>query len=182
MRRLALAVAVLSLSGCVVTAGTVVPVPPPVAPGPVEVWYGGQHAVPPALGGGWCWVDGPHVHDYFPDPICSYAFADGFYYWRGPVLFTYYGGHPLPGGGWCYIAGPHVHNYYPPRDTYWVFTPGRGYLYRGPYSAARPAPAHYWVRPAPPRVYRAPATPAPVYRSPAPAPAPRAGRPAGRGS
>ncbi len=187
MKRLALsALVALVGSGCVVHAVAPEPLPPepppvayapaPAPPPMTRVFYYGEHALP---GGGWCYIDGTHEHDFYPERADYYAYENGYYLWRGPLVINYYAGHPLPGGGWCYIAGPHVHDYYPPRDTYWLFTPGRGYVYRGPYSAVRPAPAHYWGRPAPAPVYRAPLTPAPVYRAPAPAPAPRVapGRP-----
>src|SRR6266498_4101925 len=158
----------LLLSGCVVHAVARPYPPPPVEPppeAPLRVFYYGEHRLP---GGGWCYAEGAHEHEFYPEHPEYFAFENGYYFWRGggPVAITYYEGHPLPGGGWCYIAGPHVHDYFPPRDTFWVFTPGRGYYYRGPYSAARPAPAHYWVRPAPAPAYRAPRTPAPVYRAP----------------
>src|SRR5689334_17627618 len=48
------------------------PAPPPVvveAPPPVraQVWYFGEHFVPDRFGGGWCYEDAAHVHDYYPD-------------------------------------------------------------------------------------------------------------------
>ena len=71
MRRTALSLILLALSGCVVTTATMVPdAPPPPLPVQVmEVWFGGQHGVPAPIGGGWCYHDGPHVHDYFPEPL-----------------------------------------------------------------------------------------------------------------
>ena len=133
MRRLALPLFLLALSGCVVSAGMVVPDAPPMPPPPapvVEVWYGGQHQIPAAVGGGWCWYDGPHVHDYFPDRPDWYAFDDGFLYWRGPVTFTYFGGHPLPGGGWCFVDVPHRHDYFPPYGAGFTWR-GGGWTYGG---------------------------------------------------
>jgi hypothetical protein len=138
------------------------PPPPEQAPvaAPESVFYYGEHALP---GGGWCYLEGPHEHDFYPQHPDYYVNDGGYYYWRGPLVISYYAGHPLPGGGWCTISGPHVHNYYPPREyhVHWAFTPGRGYVYRGPYTAVRPPPRTYWVRPAP----------APRY---APAPGPKA--------
>ena len=101
MRRSLVVLALLALSGCTVTVAETVPDAPPAPPPPppvVQVWYGGQHGVPPALGGGWCYFDGPHAHDYYPSPSEAFVYADGFFYWRAPVVFTYVGGHPLPGG------------------------------------------------------------------------------------
>src|SRR5512138_1521982 len=145
--------AVVGLAGCVVHHVGPPPPPPAPAPVPVRAFYYGEHALP---GGGWCYVDGPHEHDFFPQQAEYYAVDQGYYVWRGPVAVTYYAGHPMPGGGWCPIPGPHVHEYFPPRDDAWVFRPGHGYLYRGPYSSARPPPAHYWVRPVPAPVRRVP--------------------------
>ncbi|MGA8890213.1 MAG: hypothetical protein WB493_01505, partial [Anaeromyxobacteraceae bacterium] len=165
MRRLALAFLLVPLAGCVVTTTAVVPAPEPLAPQVVEAWYGGQHAIPAALGGGWCWVDGPHVHDYFPDPPDWYAFADGFFYWRGPVAFTYYGGHPMPGGGWCFVDVPHRHDYFPPYGAGFTWR-GSGWVYGGPWGPSRPPPPGWWTwappRPPPPGAVRPP--PAAQYR------------------
>jgi hypothetical protein len=115
------------------------------------VLYYGEHGLP---GGGWCYLEGPHEHGFYPEQPDRYVYDGGYYYWQAPVAITYYAGHPLPGGGWCYLGGPHVHEYVPPRDASWVYAPGRGYVYRGPYHAARPPPASYWVRPAPAPAYR----------------------------
>ncbi len=180
MRRLALTLTLLALSGCVVTTSTVVPDAPPPPPQVVEVWYGGQHGVPASVGGGWCYYDGPHVHDYFPEPLDWYAFADGFYFWRGPVTYTYVGGHPMPGGGWCFIDVPHRHDYVPPYGGGFTWR-GSGWIYGGPYSSARPPPPTWWnyapprppppgaVRPPPPSAYR---PPPPPMRRPVPPPRP----------
>ena len=157
MRRTLLTLIVLSLSGCIITMATPVADPPP--PAVVEVWFGGEHAVPAPMGGGWCWVDGPHVHDYFPDPIDAYAFSDGFYYWRAPLVFTYYGGHPMPGGGWCPIGAPHRHDYFPPYGAGFTWR-GSGWAYGGAWGPSRPPPPGWWTwappRPPPPAAVRPP--------------------------
>src|SRR5689334_24831549 len=121
----------LGLTGCVVRTVSVPPPPPAppvvVAPTPVpRVHYFGEHTLP---GGDWCYVDGPHEHDFYPQVGESYVYDGTYYYWRAPVVITYYAGHPVPGGGWCTLAGPHRHEYVPPRDTYWVHVAGRGYVY-----------------------------------------------------
>ncbi|MCX5729941.1 MAG: (Fe-S)-binding protein, partial [Deltaproteobacteria bacterium] len=168
MRRASLSLLLLLLSGCVVTTSTVVPDAPPPPPVQVaEVWFGGQHAVPASIGGGWCYYDGPHVHDYFPEPLDWYAFDNGFFFWRGPVVFTYVGGHPMPGGGWCFIEVPHRHDYFPPYGGGFTWR-GSGWMYGGPWSPSRPPPPAWWnyapprpppaaaVRPPPPGAYRPP--------------------------
>ena len=152
MRRTALSLILLALSGCVVTDVDGGPRRTATAPPPprvVEVWYGGQHGVPAPLGGGWCYFDGPHVHDYFPEPLDWYAFDDGFFFWRGPVAFTYVGGHPMPGGGWCFIEVPHRHDYVPPYGGGFTWR-GSGWIYGGPWSPSRPPPPTWWSY-APPR-------------------------------
>jgi hypothetical protein len=197
MRRLFLLAPLLALvAGCIVRAGPPVyaspppepppppvyapPPPPPPQPQPVLVWYGGQHYVPESMGGGWCYVEGPHQHPYYPDQYDRYVVQNNVYYWSAPLAITFYAGHPLPGGGWCYIAGPHLHDYYPPHESTWAWRRGYGYVYSGPYSHERPPPPHYWpraaprpiappdARPAPPR----PSAPAP-HQTPAPRPAPQ---------
>jgi hypothetical protein len=156
----------LATGGCVVrTAQPVVyepyqpppPVyqpPPPAPPPPVEVYYYGQHFLPDSEGGGWCYAEGPHTHAFAPDHDDWYEQDAGYWYYRGPLQFTYWAGHPVPGGGWCYISGPHSHEYYPPRGSEWFWRRGQGYVYQGPYRPERPPPAHYWPRPlpVPPRV------------------------------
>ena len=121
------------------------------------------------VGGGWCYFDGPHVHDYFPEPLDWYAFDDGFFFWRGPVAFTYVGGHPMPGGGWCFIDVPHRHDYVPPYGGGFTWR-GTGWIYGGPWSPSRPPPPTWWnyapPRPPPPRAIRAP--PSSAYRAPPP--------------
>jgi hypothetical protein len=156
MRRTALPMILLALSGCVITTATVVPdVPPPPPVQVTEVWFGGQHGVPAPVGGGWCYYDGPHVHAYFPEPLDWYVFDDGFFFWRGPVAFTYVSGHPMPGGGWCFIDVPHRHDYFPPYGGGFTWR-GTGWIYGGPWSPSRPPPSTWWTY----------APPAPVKKDP----------------
>ena len=180
MRRLALLLLFTPLTACMIRAHAVIPAPIPVAE--ATVYYDGEHMIPDSVGGGWCDIAGPHNHDYYPDRTDSYEVVEGRYTWRGPMVFTYVEGHPLPGGGWCNIPGPHTHDYYPPRDQHWAYTPGRGYFYRGPYAATRPPPPTYWrapLRPAPAPFRPAPApVRAPPPARPAPAPVPAPARPA----
>ncbi|HSM91317.1 MAG TPA: hypothetical protein VLT47_00435 [Anaeromyxobacteraceae bacterium] len=175
MRHLVLAVPLALLAGCVVrTYGTYPAYGQPYASGPApaapraEVYYYGNHFIPESAGGGWCYIDGPHTHDYYPDHDEWYAYDQGYYWYSGPFLFTFYGGHPLPGGGWCFINGPHQHDYFPPAGADWRWN-RTGYVYEGQYRPNRPPPPTYWARPAPRVDYRVnrpsvrPA-PAPVQR------------------
>ena len=115
MKRLMLIVplAALMLAGCYVRPYTPYrsyqqPYSPPPAAAPMaEVYYYGQHFIPESAGGGWCYLDGPHTHAYYPDHDDWYDYDQGYYWYTGPFMFAYFGGHPLPGGGWCFINGPH---------------------------------------------------------------------------
>jgi hypothetical protein len=111
MKRLLLVLAPLALlAGCVVRTGPYVPVAQPVVvsqpPPRAEVYYYGQHFIPDEYGGGWCYVDGPHSHEYYPDRSDWYEQDGGYFYYRGPFEFGYYTGHPLPGGGRLGRKGP----------------------------------------------------------------------------
>ena len=86
----------------------VVVAPPPVPP--LQVWYHDEHFIPDRLGGGWCYEDGPHVHEYYPDRVDAYDVQGGYYYYNGPYEFLYVDGHPVPGGAWCYARGRHAHD------------------------------------------------------------------------
>lgn len=119
-----------------------------------QVAYAGMHPLP---GGGWCYIDAPHVHVYAPPPKAKVAYRmyDGAYYFVGdPVAFhydgpryAYYGPHPVyvdvlvgdddvPRGDdveYCYINGPHYHYYAPPAGTSFRFK-GDAYWYVGAFS------------------------------------------------
>jgi hypothetical protein len=71
-------------------------VPPPAAP--LRISYFGQHFVPEEYGGGWCYVDGPHVHDYMPDRDDWYVYDAGHWYYRGPFEFAFIGSLLVPEG------------------------------------------------------------------------------------
>ena len=156
----------LAVAGCIVVPANQRPVayqpPPPEvqsAPPPqqAQVWYFGEHFIPDRLGGGWCYDQAAHVHDYYPDQPNAYVVDSGYYYYRGPLVFTYVEGHPLPGGGWCTIRSHHTHDYAPPASRDFEWRRGRGWAYVGSYRPNRPPPANYWPvrtapqpRPAPP--------------------------------
>ncbi|MGB8932630.1 MAG: hypothetical protein WCC48_15405 [Anaeromyxobacteraceae bacterium] len=177
MRYLVLALPMALLSGCVL--GTAPyggyqqqygqPYASSPAPAPrAEVYYYGNHFIPESAGGGWCYIDGPHTHDYYPERDDWFAYDQGYYWYQGPFMFSFFGGHPLPGGGWCFINGPHQHDYYPPSGGDWRWN-RTGFVYQGQYRPSRPPPAAYWPRPAPRVDWRANR---PSVR-PAPAPAQR---------
>jgi hypothetical protein len=202
MRRiLFLAPALMLLAGCVVHH--VVPVeteyvaPPayvPVvsAPAPTaDVWYYDPHFMPEDYGGGWCYAEGAHRHDFYPDAVDQYVYSGGHYYYSGPLVFLYVSGHPVPGSGWCHHSGRHQHDYVPPRDRDFQWNRGSGWRYTGQYRATRPPPPSYWAKPVPlprpqnrpdwrptpapaprPVVNRPTPTRPPTFPAPAPAPAP----------
>jgi len=119
MKRLLSILPLFALVACIVVPVQRRPVvvesaPPPPAAAPLQVWYYSEHFVPDRLGGGWCYEQAAHVHDYYPDQPNLYLVEDGYYSYRGPFVFSYFAGHPLPGGSWCMIGGPHTHDYAPP--------------------------------------------------------------------
>ncbi|HEU4732708.1 MAG TPA: hypothetical protein VFT22_32655 [Kofleriaceae bacterium] len=114
-------------------------------PAPKRVAYVGVHPIPAGDGGGFCQIEGPHVHVYLPvHPDELYRIVGGRYLFIGdPVPFgydgpthAYAGRHPIPvehlvGGDhpehddavFCYLDGPHYHIYAPP--------PGPAFVQRG---------------------------------------------------
>jgi len=87
----------ITLGGCYFQAGTAPPAQPvvvaaappdpPAQPVAVETapeyYYGGAHFYPAALGGDWCPIAEPHVHDFPPDHPEYYAYDSGYYYYSG---------------------------------------------------------------------------------------------------
>src|SRR5580704_17425613 len=67
------------------------------------VHYMSQHPLPRKMGGGFCYIDAPHVHDFGPSDPRMYRQIDGQYYFVGdPSPFNYegprnayYGPHPI---------------------------------------------------------------------------------------
>ena len=137
---------------CVVLATYIAPAPALANPSPKQVVYAGVHPIPAAEGGGFCDIEGPHVHIYRPDHGDElYRVVGGAYLFVGdPVPFGYdgpkhafYGPHPIPvdeivvgphsehdGAVFCYLDGPHYHIYVPPPTL--TFTErGGAYWYTG---------------------------------------------------
>lgn len=119
---------------------------------PKQVAYVGVHPIPAAEGGGFCDIEGPHVHIYLPAHADElYRVIQGRYLFVGdPVPFgydgprhAYSGRHPVPvdelvpgdhpehdGAVFCYLDGPHYHIYVPPPGLTFVLR-GDAYWYLG---------------------------------------------------
>src|SRR5215813_8335774 len=145
--------------------------------------FDGMHPIPDSAGGGFCYIEGPHVHAYEPyradvmyrsEPT-GYAFVgDPIPYGYDGPKYSFYGHHPIYVDGveeYCYIDGPHYHYYAPPERAPFKLK-GGVYFYAGPfpttYTELRPRysrinviyrPIHY-ARPvvveAPPPEYTGP--------------------------
>jgi hypothetical protein len=153
--------------------------------------YLGAHPVPQRAGGGFCYVEPRHSHDFAPDQGATLFRAH-----RGALIFvgdldafpyegprkTYSGPHPLridllageqgdrPHEETCSLEGVHRHAFEPPRGADFVVEGGafRGPAFRAQVPAPPPPPTVELQLPAPRfRVY-APATPV-VAAPPVPA-------------
>lgn len=109
------------------------PAPAPYVPPPQEerARFLGAHPIAARLGGGYCYIDVPHVHPYGPDHPALYQRVGEDYLFVGdPVPFgyegpktVYYGHHPVIVAGevapprpvYCSLRGPHYHDYPPPQ-------------------------------------------------------------------
>jgi hypothetical protein len=90
------------------------------------VHFLGPHPIPRAQGGGYCYIDAPHLHAFGPDHVALYQQVGDEYVFTGdPTPFGYdgekhvfYGHHPMVGVPGqpvhCYIEGPHFHAFAPP--------------------------------------------------------------------
>jgi len=120
------------------------------------VRYLSQHPLPRKMGGGFCYIDVPHVHDFGPSDPRMYRQVDGQYYFVGdPAPFdyqgprtAYYGPHPIVEANvqfghpeYCYLQGPHYHWYTPPPQASFELR-GGAYWFTGSYE-----PAYYQDRP-----------------------------------
>src|SRR5262250_3182361 len=92
-----------------------------------DVRFLGPHPIPARQGGGYCYIEAPHLHVYGPDRPNLYQQVDDEYVFTGdPTPFGYdgerhpfYGHHPVvvDGSGepvYCLIDGPHFHAYAAP--------------------------------------------------------------------
>ncbi|MBI4512159.1 MAG: hypothetical protein HY698_21175 [Deltaproteobacteria bacterium] len=118
-----------------------------------QIHYIGIHPIVPDAGGGFCYIEVPHVHVHAPAKAeVLYRVHDGGYtFVADPVPFgyegprhAYYGHHPVrvdlivdddhgdPDVEYCYLEGPHYHYYEP--STHGKFTmKGNVYWYVGDY-------------------------------------------------
>jgi hypothetical protein len=86
-----------------------------------HVRFLGPHPIAAKYGGGYCYIEVPHLHAYAPDHPALYHDQEGQLVFTGdPTPFGYdgqrypfYGHHPIPGapGVYCYLNGPHYHPY-----------------------------------------------------------------------
>ena len=89
----------------------------------------GAHPIPARYGGGYCYIEAPHMHIYGPDrPALYQEVGDDYVFTGDPTPFGYegerhpfYGHHPVMVDGspepvYCVIDGPHYHPFAPP-DT-----------------------------------------------------------------
>jgi hypothetical protein len=107
-----------------------------------------KHPLGKKSGGGFCYIDAPHVHNFGPSEPRVYRQVDGEYYFVGDPApygydgpeYVYYGAHPvvdasveLPGPIYCYLDGPHYH-YYQPAVSAEFQLHGGAYFYVGTYA------------------------------------------------
>jgi len=101
------------------------------ADGKKQVRYLGIHPVAASAGGGFCYIEGPHVHIYAADKL-QYRDHRGHQHFVGdPVAYgydgpkhAYKGHHPIhvdvvvhddePDVEFCFLDGPHYHYFQPP--------------------------------------------------------------------
>jgi hypothetical protein len=125
-----------------------------------HVRFVGVHPVAPDHGGGFCYIEFPHVHTYEPQraDVLYRPHDDGYHFVGDPVPYgyegpkqAYYGHHPIDvdfvvgdDGGhteYCYLDGPHYHPYGPAPDAQFTLK-GGVHFYAGHfprvYTEARP--------------------------------------------
>ncbi|MBA3502306.1 MAG: hypothetical protein M4D80_18870 [Myxococcota bacterium] len=127
--------------------------------GKKQVRYIGIHPIPKAEGGGFCNIEGPHVHIFGASKL-EYRDHRGHNHFVGdPVAYGYdgprhaYKGHhpievhavvntPEPDVEFCYLNGPHYHYFTPPEGPDFRLS-GEAYFYVG-----TPPPVYVEARPA----------------------------------
>jgi hypothetical protein len=115
--------------------------------------YVGIHPVAVGVGGGFCYIESPHVHVYAPDHRATLyrEYQGGYFFVGDPVAYgydgpkhTYYGHHPISVDvaigrnhdpdhvEYCYLDGPHYHGWTPPSEISFEVK-GGAYWYVGAY-------------------------------------------------
>ena len=135
---------------CALVAGLLVSIVFVAAAQAKTVQYLSQHPVPHKFGGGYCYIEVAHVHNYPPDDPRMYRqIGDQFYFVGDPAPFqydgprySYYGAHPVVDAEvqfghpiYCYIKGPHYHAYQPPPQAQFQLS-GGAYWYVGNFPRA----------------------------------------------
>jgi len=119
-----------------------------------QIRYIGIHPIPRSEGGGFCYIEGPHVHIFGADKLQYRDYRGQKFFVGDPVAYGYVGpkkaykghhpihveavvGMPEPDVEFCYIDGPHFHAFAVPEgpefkvvgDTYfYVGTPPQVYV------------------------------------------------------
>lgn len=124
-----------------------------------QVKYIGIHPIPKAEGGGFCNIEGPHVHvfaatklEYRDHRGMSYFVGDPVAYGYDGPRHAYKGHHPIhvdvvvgdaePDLEFCYLDGPHYHYFTPPPGPEFAIV-GETYFY-----VAEPPQVYVEARPA----------------------------------
>ena len=121
--------------------------------GPDEIPQGGEqgpqygfvgpHPEPVDSPNRFCYIEGPHFHEYPPFDQYLFRQLNGYFYFVGDPsdfgytgqMWGYQGNHPIPvenGGGYCYINWPHRHAYPAPASMAFRYVGGY-YNYYGPW-------------------------------------------------
>ena len=115
-----------------------------------HVRFLGPHPCPARYGGGYCYIDAPHIHAYAPDKTALYQQVGDQYVFTGdPTPFGYdgerhafYGHHPIVTETgepvYCVIDGPHYHPFVAP-ETPDFKVKGDVAFYIGPPLPVQPA-------------------------------------------
>ena len=88
-----------------------------------QLWgYQGNHPIPAAYGGGYCFIDWPHLHHYPPPANLAFNYVGGYYVYGGPWDPWYWRMRPRYQ---AYYGGYYRHSYY--GGIYWRTRPAPVY-------------------------------------------------------
>ena len=88
-----------------------------------QMWgYQGNHPIPGAYGGGYCFIDWPHRHHYAPPANLAFNYVGGYYVYGGPWDPWYWRMRPRYQ---AYYGGYYRHSYY--GGIYWRTRPAPVY-------------------------------------------------------